>query len=102
MVGQCDQREGVSRRKKKRLKVVGQHILGDDHQPGHVTIGIICESFGCLPSEVMDEDWSMIKGIMEYRLLASARDQHNNDASNMSPGQIEAWREMVEAVEDDG
>jgi hypothetical protein len=50
----------------------------------------------------MTEDWAMIRNIMEYRLLVSARDQHNNDASKMSPGQIEAWREMVEAVETDG
>ena len=50
----------------------------------------------------MEEDWATIRNIMEYKLLASARDQHNNDASNMSPGQIEAWREMVEAVENDG
>ena len=50
----------------------------------------------------MKEDWAMIRNIMEYRLLASARDQHINDASNMAPGQIKAWREMVEAVENDG
>ena len=67
-----------------------------------MTIGIICETFGCLPSDVMKEDWAMIRNIMEYRLLTSARDQHNSDASKMSPGQIEAWREMVEAVENDG
>ena len=39
---------------------------------------------------------------MDYRLLISARDQHNQDASKMQPAQIELWREMVEAVEDDG
>ena len=50
----------------------------------------------------MDEDWEMIKNIMEYRMLVSARDQHNNDASKMTPGQVESWREMVEAVENDG
>ena len=50
----------------------------------------------------MEEDWAMIKNIMEYRMLVSARDQHNNDASKMTPGQVEIWREMVEAVEDDG
>ena len=50
----------------------------------------------------MEEDWAMIKHIMEYRMLVSARDQHNNDASKMTPGQVEIWREMVEAVENDG
>jgi len=50
----------------------------------------------------MEEDWAMIKNIMEYRMLVSARDQHNNDASKMTTGQVEIWREMVEAVENDG
>ena len=50
----------------------------------------------------MEEDWAMIKNIMEYRMLVSARDQHNNDASKMTPGQVKIWREMVEAVENDG
>ena len=50
----------------------------------------------------MEEDWAMIKNIMEYRMLVSARDHHNNDASKMTPGQVEIWREMVEAVENDG
>ena len=50
----------------------------------------------------MEEDWAMIKNIMEYRMLVSARDQHNNDAAKMTPGQVEIWREMVEAVENDG
>ena len=102
MVGFSDHHSGELRRKKKRLKAVGDHIIGGSGQPGYVTIGIICESFGCLPSEVMEQDWMMIRNIMEYRLLMSAKDQHNNDASRMSPGQIEIWREMVEAVENDG
>jgi len=51
---------------------------------------------------VQDEDWETIRNIMDYRLLISARDQHNQDASKMNPAQIELWREMVEAVEDDG
>ena len=65
-------------------------------------VGIICESFGCLPSEVLDEQWSVIREIMEYRMLVSARDQHNQDASKMSEGQISIWAEMAEAVESDG
>lgn len=37
---------------------------------------------------------------MEYRTLVNARDQHNQDASKMHPSQVQAWREMVEAVEE--
>jgi len=48
----------------------------------------------------MDEDWETIKDIMDYRLLVSARDQHNQDASQMQPAQVEIWTEMVKAVED--
>jgi len=63
---------------------------------------VICEAFGCLPSQVENEDWTTIRNIMEYRMLNSAKTQHNDDASKMTPEQIEAWREMVEAVESDG
>jgi len=44
----------------------------------------------------------MIRDIMDYRLLVNAREQHNQDASQMHPAQNELWREMVEAVESDG
>ena len=50
----------------------------------------------------MDEDWKLVRNIMDYRLLSSAKDQHNQDASKMHPSQIAAWKEMVEAVENDG
>ena len=50
----------------------------------------------------MDEDWRLIREILDYRLLISAKDQHNQDASKMHPAQIALWREMVEAVENDG
>jgi hypothetical protein len=63
---------------------------------------VICEAFGCLPSEVLEEDWTTIKSIMDYRLLVSAREQHNQDATQMHPDQVSAWQEMVEAVESDG
>ena len=39
---------------------------------------------------------------MEFRLLRSAKDQHNEDASRLDPAQVEIWKEMVEAVESDG
>jgi hypothetical protein len=39
---------------------------------------------------------------MDYRLLVSARDQHNHDASQMHPSQIAIWQEMAEALEEDG
>ncbi len=50
----------------------------------------------------MDENWETLKEIMDYRLLVSARDQHNQDATQMQPAQVKLWQEMVEAVESDG
>jgi hypothetical protein len=50
----------------------------------------------------MKEDWVVIREILDYRMLASARDQHNEDATKMQPAQVELWTEMVKAVEDDG
>ena len=50
----------------------------------------------------MEEDWQVIRDIMDYRMLVSAKNQHNDDASKMSEGQMKIWAEMAEAVEDDG
>ena len=55
-----------------------------------------------MPSQVMGEDWELIKNILDYRILSSAKEQHNQDASKMSAVQIERWKEMVEAVEENG
>ncbi len=65
-------------------------------------MSVICESFGCLPSAALEQDWNLIRQILDYRLLSSAKAQHNQDASQMSAAQIALWREMVEAVEADG
>ena len=63
---------------------------------------MICESFGCLPSQAAGENWETVRNIMEFRLLRSAQDQHNQDASKLDPVQVKIWREMIEAVENDG
>ena len=65
-------------------------------------MSIICNAFNCLPSDVENEDWELVKQIMDYRLLISAREQHNQDATKMDEAQVKIWTEMVEAVEEDG
>ena len=65
-------------------------------------VGILCEAFGCLPSQVINEDWHVMRDIMDYRLLISARDQHNQDASKMTEPQMKIWAEMAKAVEEYG
>ena len=102
MAGKCGGWTRGTGGPKKRLRYLGEHILGDGPQPVAATVSVVCESFGCLPSEVMDEDWKLIRDILDYRLLMSAKDQHNNDASKMHPSQVALWTEMVEAVESDG
>ena len=37
-------------------------------------------------------------GILEYRLLESAQEQHQQDVPKMSEAQVELWKEMLEAV----
>lgn len=101
MASFCRIGSGDGRPEKKRLTNVGKYLLGDGPQPSNITLGVICESFGCLPSQALEEDWGVVRDIMEYRLLLSAREQHNQDASKMQPSQIELWKEMVEAVEDE-
>jgi hypothetical protein len=49
----------------------------------------------------MEENWSVIREILDYRMLMSAKTQHNQDASQMTPDQIEIWKQMVEAIEDE-
>ena len=65
-------------------------------------MSIICNAFNCLPSEIENEDWELVKDILDYRLLISAREQHNQDATKMDEAQVKIWTEMVEAVESDG
>ena len=38
---------------------------------------------------------------MDYRLLVSAKIQHEQDATKMQPEQVALWTEMVEAVEEE-
>jgi hypothetical protein len=45
----------------------------------------------------MNEDWRLVRDILDYRLLMSAKAQHNQDASQMQPAQIALWKEMVES-----
>ena len=50
----------------------------------------------------MDEEWNLIRDIMDWRLLVSARDQHNQDATQMQPSQIQIWKEMIDTADSDG
>ena len=59
----------------------------------------ICEAFSCTPDVARAMKWADARDIGEYRNLRAARDQHNQDASKMTPGQMRLWREMNEALD---
>jgi len=61
-------------------------------------MSIICEAFGCTPGEAMAQDWATVKAVLDYRLMAQAKELHNTDPTKMSAGQMELWKEMVEAA----
>lgn len=59
----------------------------------------ICDSFHCTIDQAEAMDFKKIQAVMEYRALIGARDQHNSDASKMTPDQMRIWREMTETLD---
>ena len=62
----------------------------------------MCDEFHCLPSQIEQEDWTLVRRIMEYRAMEAAKAQHNADASKMTPGMVEIWTEVLEVCKDEG
>tara|TARA_Y100000310_G_C20407687_1_gene680431 strand:+ start:633 stop:827 length:195 start_codon:yes stop_codon:yes gene_type:complete len=58
----------------------------------------ICEAFNCTLEEAEGMNFNKVQAIMEYRNLLAARDQHNQDASKMTPSMMRLWREMTGAL----
>jgi hypothetical protein len=87
-----------SGRKKKRLRVLTEYLLGGNHQPAAVTIGIICEAFNCTPQEAKECDIREVREILDYRRLKSILAQHNEDASKISEEDTAFWMECNEAL----
>lgn len=67
----------------KRLEALADHFLGYSltSDPGVVRMGpqppegllsVICESFGCTPSQALAEDWDTVHRVLEYRAAAAA------------------------------
>ena len=61
-------------------------------------MSVICDSFQCPPSEAIEQDWRLVRDILEFRAMREAKDTHNNDASRMTEGQAALWVEMIEAT----
>ena len=57
-------------------------------------MGVICESFNCLPSEALKEDPQMIIAILECRLAKQAKDQFNQNAGKLEGAAADLWAEI--------
>lgn len=75
-------------------------ILGEGSQPPEAAISVVCEAFGCTPKEALEQDWRVVKNILDYRAMVAAKEQHNVDVTKMTPGQVALWLEMIEAAKD--
>ena len=73
--------------------------MGDGPQPPEAVLSVICDAFGCTPNEAKAMDWMDVKGILDFRLAASAKDQHNRKVDEMSPAQVNMMTEMIKAAE---
>lgn len=83
---------------KKRLAALGAHLLRQGPQPPEVMIGIVCDAFNCTPDVALRQDMAMVTAILEARLAESARAQHNQDVSKMTPAQVRIWDAMTAAM----
>ena len=57
-------------------------------------MSIICESFGCLPSEALEEDPQRVIAILDYRLAMQAKEQFNENAGTLTGGAAELWADI--------
>lgn len=64
-------------------------------------MSIVCEAFFCTPDVAVGLDPRLVFGVLEARAALGARAQHNADVSKMTPGQLDLWRELAEAYEEE-
>jgi hypothetical protein len=60
-------------------------------------ISVICDSFGCTPSEALKENPKLIKEVLDFRMATTTKEQFNQDASKMTPDQVSFWAKLNEA-----
>ena len=47
-------------------------------QPPEGVLSVVCQEFGCLPSQAQAEDWHDVEKVMDYRRAILARDLIND------------------------
>lgn len=75
-------------------------MLGDGRQPHEAMISEICEAFGCTPDVAEQQDEGAVRAIMDYRALKTAKAQHNQKDTTMSPELIPLWMEVIKMIPD--
>ena len=88
-----------SRRQKKRLTALGSYLLGDGGQPPEAILSVVCEEFHCPPDVALRQPWGLVKAVLDYRAMSSAKDLHKTDPGHMTEGQVALWGEMVNLCE---
>jgi hypothetical protein len=75
-----------------------EFVIGEGHQPIESLISNVCEAFTCTPDVAVEQDMAMVRRILDYRLLAAAKSQHNEDSTKMTESMTSLWMEALEAV----
>ena len=60
---------------------------------------MVCEAFNCPPDVALRQDFATVQAILEYRTLQAAKEQHNRDVTQLTPGMSALWQEMLQAGE---
>ena len=61
-------------------------------------ISVICESFGCTPSEALKQNPGMVYAVLDYRMAESVKRQFSDDASKMTPEQVKFMKKLQEEL----
>lgn len=61
---------------------------------------MVCEAFGCTPSQALHEDPTLVFAVLDYRLALAAKDQHKVDATKMTPGMAHMLASLAEVLKE--
>ncbi len=98
--------QGNECRPKKRLKALTEFVLSgglDDNtipppQPVESIISVVCETFNCTPDVAIKQDMTLVRKILDVRVLEAAKAQHNSDVKKMTEDQTKLWMEAMESL----
>ena len=98
MADVCRAGQGNFGRAKKRLKALTEYILGEGPQPIESVISVVCEAFHCTPDIAVKQDMTLVRKILDVRMIEGAKAQHNADVEKMTEEQTKLWMEAMESL----